>query len=156
MKLHIISLANRADPWVNDAIKTYCKRFPKEWRLNLIDLKPEARTSGKTTDQILTIERDKLRQAIPKNCLIVALDERGINLNSQQLASKLLDWHNAGEQLCLLIGSADGLHQDIKQQSAEQWRLSSLTLPHALVKVIATEMLYRAWSIINDHPYHRA
>jgi 23S rRNA (pseudouridine1915-N3)-methyltransferase len=155
MKLHIISLANRADPWVNDAIETYCKRFPKEWRLNLIDLKPEARTSGKTTDQILAIERDKLRQAIPKNCLIVALDELGIEVNSLQLATKLLEWHNKGEQLCLLIGSADGLHQDIKQQSTEQWRLSSLTLPHALVKVIATEALYRAWSILNNHPYHR-
>jgi 23S rRNA (pseudouridine1915-N3)-methyltransferase len=133
----------------------YSRRLPKDWKLDLLELKPESRNTGKSTEQILLTERDRIQAALPKGARLVALDERGLDITSHKLAQKLGQWHDAGEQLCLVIGSADGLHADIKQQAHEQWRLSSLTLPHAMARILLTEALYRAWSILSNHPYHR-
>lgn len=106
-------------------------------------------------ETILSIEAERIRAAIPKGSLVVALDERGKNLRSTQLAEQLLKWHDSGENLCLVIGSADGLDPKFKTECQAMWKLSDLTLPHALVRVLAAEALYRAWSIIVGHPYHR-
>ncbi len=155
MKLTLITLAHRPPVWATEACEDLIKRFPREWALQVIELKPDNRSSGRSTEQILSAERDRILPAIPKGARVVALDERGLDLTSQALAKKLGQWHDTGDSLCLLIGSADGLHPDIKALASEQWRLSSLTLPHALAKVLIIEALYRAWSILAGHPYHR-
>jgi len=155
LKLTLIAYTHRPEPWVQDALDMYAKRFPADWKLDLVELKPESRQSGKTTEQILATEKERLLAAVPKGALLVAMDERGLDLSSKKLAEKLGKWHDAGEHLCLVIGSADGLHPDFKQGCREQWRLSSLTLPHALARVMLVEALYRGWSMIVGHPYHR-
>lgn len=155
MKLTLITLAHRPPVWASDASDDLLKRFPREWAFNLIELKPDNRSGGRSTDQILAAERDRILAALPKGTRIVALDERGLDLTSAALSKKLGQWHDSGDSLCLIIGSADGLHADIKAMASEQWRISSLTLPHALAKVLIIEALYRAWSILAGHPYHR-
>lgn len=155
MKISLISLAHRPPAWAQEAADDLTKRFPRDWPLHCIDLKPEARNVGRTVEQILTVERERILTALPKGARVVVFDERGLDLTSHALSKKLGQWHDAGEHLCLLIGSADGLHADIKTLASEQWKLSSLTLPHALARVLAIEALYRAWSIRAGHPYHR-
>jgi 23S rRNA (pseudouridine1915-N3)-methyltransferase len=155
VKLTVIAFTHRPEPWVAEALEMYRKRFPPDWKAELIELKPEARQGSKTTEQILSAEAARLEQAIPKGSLRVVLDERGADLSTKAMADQLLRWHNESQQLTLIIGSADGLHSSIKQSSHAQWRLSSLTLPHALARVILIESLYRAWSTMTGHPYHR-
>ncbi len=155
MKLTLITLAHRPPAWASEACDDLTKRFPREWAFNVIELKPDSRAGGRSTEQILSAERDRILAALPKGARIVALDERGVDHTSSALSKKLGNWHDAGDALCLIIGSADGLHPDIKAMACEQWRLSSLTLPHALAKVLTIEALYRAWSMLTGHPYHR-
>jgi 23S rRNA (pseudouridine1915-N3)-methyltransferase len=155
LKLHIVALSHKIEPWAQEATQQFLKRFPSEWKLDIKELKPEDRSSGKPVETILSIEAERIRAAIPKGSLVVALDERGKNLRSTQLAEQLLKWHDSGENLCLVIGSADGLDPKFKTECQAMWKLSDLTLPHALVRVLAAEALYRAWSIIVGHPYHR-
>lgn len=154
MKMTLITLASRPPAWATDACDDLLKRFPRDWSPQVIELKPENR-SGRSIEQLLALERDRIMAQIPKGAKLIVLDERGTDLNSQSLARKLGQWHDSSEQLCLVIGSADGLHVDVKQAASEQWRLSSLTLPHALAKVLLIEAMYRAWSILAGHPYHR-
>lgn len=155
MKLHIVALSHKIEPWAQEATQQFIKRFPPEWKLDIKELKPEDRSSGKPVETILALEADRIRAAIPKGSLVVAFDERGKSLRSTQLAEQLLKWHDSGESLCLVIGSADGLDVKFKAECQAMWKLSDLTLPHALVRVLAAEALYRAWSIIAGHPYHR-
>ena len=155
MKLTLISLANRPEAWVQQGFDFYSKRFPADWKLELVELKPETRAANKSTESILLAEAQRIELAIPKGAIRVAMDERGRDLTTHQMAKQLLTWHDNSAQLCLIIGSTDGLHDSIKQSCQQQWRLSSLTLPHALAKVMLIEALYRAWSVIVGHPYHR-
>lgn len=155
MKLHLVALSHKIEPWAQQAVDQFQKRFPPDWALTIKVLKPEDRASGKPTEQILAKEAERLRQAIPIGCRTIALDERGDHLGSKALADKLQAWHDQGESLCLVIGSADGLHSEFKASCQGLWRLSDLTLPHALARVLAVEALYRAWSICAGHPYHR-
>lgn len=155
MKIHLIVLSHKIEPWAQAGVDQFIKRFPPEWKLTIKELKPEDRASGKPVEHILAKEAERIRQAIPAGSLVVALDERGVDHTSKSLAADLLKWHEAGEQLCLLIGSADGLDAQLKRECRAMWRLSSLTLPHALARVLVTEALYRALSILSNHPYHR-
>lgn len=155
MKITIVALSHRIEPWAQEATQQFLKRFPPDWKLDIKELKPEDRSSGKPVETILALEAERIRVAIPKGALVVALDERGKSMRSTQLAEQLLKWHDGGESLCLVIGSADGLDAKFKAECQTMWKLSDLTLPHALVRVLAAEALYRAWSIIAGHPYHR-
>lgn len=155
MRLTLIALSHKIEPWAQEATQQFVKRFPPDWKLDIKELKPEDRSTGKPTEVLLALEADRLRAAIPKGSVVVALDERGKNLRSTQLADQLLKWHDQGEQLTLLIGSADGLSAALKSECHAMWKLSDLTLPHALARVLAAEALYRAWSIVAGHPYHR-
>ena len=140
--------------WVEAACIDYTKRMPREISVEIIDIKPEKRAAGNSTENIQLIEAKRILEAIGKDYCI-ALDERGSEVTTLQLADKLKDWQLSGRDVALIIGGADGLHSTVKQKADWLWGLSKLTLPHAMVRVILTEQLYRAHSVINNHPYHR-
>ncbi len=141
--------------WIKCGYAEYAKRMPKEFSLHLIELKPEKRSGGKTVEQMKSLERDRILINIPPDSEIWALDERGEQLTTLGVADHLRKTLGTGRNICFIIGSADGLHDDIKSRGDKLFSLSRLTLPHGLVRVILAEQLYRAWSVIQNHPYHR-
>ena len=155
MKLLVIAVGQRMPDWAQTAWADYAKRFPPELRLELKAIKTEPRSGGKTTEQIMTAERQRIEAALPSGTHVVALDERGSALTTAALAAKLSQWQGQGGDVALLIGGPDGLHPALRQAAHERIRLSDLTLPHAMVRVLLVEQLYRAWSINAGHPYHR-
>ena len=155
MKLLVIAVGQRVPDWAQTAWADYAKRFPPELRLELKAIKTEPRSGGKTTEQIMAAERQRIEAAIPSGTHVVALDERGSALTTAALAAKLSQWQGQGGDVALLIGGPDGLHPALRQGAHERIRLSDLTLPHAMVRVLLVEQLYRAWSVNAGHPYHR-
>lgn len=155
MKFVVIAVGNRMPSWVSDGFRTYAKRMPPRSKLELIEVKPEARTSGKTVDQMLAAEAMRIRAALPKGARVIALDERGKDLGTCALAVQIEAWQQDGGPVAFVIGGADGLDAALKKSCAMQLRLSAMTLPHGLARVLLAEQLYRALSIIGGHPYHR-
>jgi 23S rRNA (pseudouridine1915-N3)-methyltransferase len=155
MKLLILAVGQRIPPWAQAAWDDYAKRFPPELKVELKAIKTEPRTGGKTAAQCMAAERARIEAALPKQAHIVALDERGAALTTQALAARLRDWQHAGNDVALLIGGPDGLDADLRAAAHERIRLSDLTLPHALARVLLIEQLYRSWSVNAGHPYHR-
>lgn len=154
MRLIVVAVGQRVPDWAQTAWDDYVKRFPFELKVELKAVKTEPRAS-KSLEAIYAAERARIEAAIPKGCRIVALDERGTTLTTMALAGKLKDWQRAGGDVALVIGGPDGLEPAFKQAAHERIRLSDLTLPHAFVRVLLVEQLYRAWSINANHPYHR-
>ncbi|MEY3882847.1 MAG: hypothetical protein RLZZ379_125 [Pseudomonadota bacterium] len=154
MKLRIISVGHKMPSWVETACAEYTKRMPREASVEIIDIKPEKRAAGNSTENIQLIEAKRILDAIGKDYCI-ALDERGQEVTTMQLADKFKDWQFSGRDVALIIGGADGLHISVKQKADWLWGLSKLTLPHAMVRVLLAEQLYRAHSVISNHPYHR-
>lgn len=140
--------------WVESACAEFSKRMPRESTIEIIDIKPEKRAAGNNTDNIQLIEAKRINEAAGKDYLI-ACDERGQEVTTLQLAEKMQFWHTIGRDVSIVIGGADGLHASLKQQADWLWSLSKLTLPHAFVRVLLCEQLYRAHSVIHNHPYHR-
>jgi 23S rRNA (pseudouridine1915-N3)-methyltransferase len=128
--------------------------MPRELSLDIIEIKPEKRAAGNSTENIQLIEAKRIIEAVGKD-YCVALDERGAEVGTLQLADKLRDWQTQGRDVALVIGGADGLHASVKQKADWLWALSKLTLPHAMVRVLLAEQLYRAHTVISNHPYHR-
>ena len=141
--------------WVVDGYREYAKRMPPGTSLELVEVKAEARTTGKTVAQMLAAEAARIRAALPKGGRVIALDERGKDLSTCGLAVQLEAWTQERGPLVFLIGGADGLDAALKRTAAMQLRLSAMTLPHGLARVLLAEQLYRALSIIGGHPYHR-
>ena len=155
MKLWVVAVGQRVPDWAQTAWDDYAKRFPSaELKVELRAVKTEPRGS-KTLDALYAAERERIEAAIPRGCRIVALDERGTNLTTVALAAKLKHWQLEADDVALVIGGPDGLCPEFKKQAHERIRLSDLTLPHAMVRVLLVEQLYRAWSINANHPYHR-
>ena len=154
MKLRIISVGHKMPSWVETACAEYTKRMPREATVEIIDIKPEKRAAGNSTENIQLIEAKRILEAVGKD-FCVALDERGQEVTTLQLADKFKDWQSSGRDISLIIGGADGLHTSVKQKADWLWALSKLTLPHAMVRVLLAEQLYRAHSVITNHPYHR-
>jgi 23S rRNA (pseudouridine1915-N3)-methyltransferase len=154
MRLQIVAVGQRVPDWAQTAYDDYAKRFPPELKVELKAVKTEARAS-KTLENLLAAERSRIEAAIPKGMRIVALDERGSNITTVALANKLRLWQREGDDVSIVIGGPDGLDPGFKQAAHERIRLSDLTLPHAMVRVLLIEQLYRAWSITVNHPYHR-
>ena len=149
-----MAVGQRVPDWAQTAWDDYAKRFPFELKVELKTVKTEPRAS-KTLETLYAAERQRIEAAIPKGSRIVALDERGTNLTTVALAAKLRHWQLEGDDVALVIGGPDGLDPAFKQGAHERVRLSDLTLPHAMVRVLLIEQLYRAWSINANHPYHR-
>lgn len=141
--------------WVEAGFTDYARRMPREWPLELRAVKAEPRTTGKTPAAMMAAEATRLRTALPSHCRLVALDEHGRDLTTQALADSLASWSQEGADVAFLIGGPDGLDPGLKGDARVMMRLSSLTLPHALVRVILAEALYRAASVLKGHPYHR-
>lgn len=142
--------------WVTRGFDEYAKRMPPELRIELREIKPEQRVSTRAVTSVMAAERTRIEAALPKGARLVALDEHGLDWTTMQLAQHLPRWQQDGRDVAFVIGGADGLDPAIKAQADLLLRLSSLTLPHAMVRVLLAEQLYRAWSITQNHPYHRA
>lgn len=155
MKLIIISVGHKMPDWITAGFNEYVKRMPREAQIVLQEIKPEPRTTGKTTVQIMEAEAQRILSALPQNCLRIALDEHGSQPTTKQLAAQMQDWMREGCDVAFIIGGADGLHASVKQSARQLMALSALTLPHALVRVLLAEQLYRAHSLMHNHPYHR-
>lgn len=154
MRLLVVAVGQRVPDWAQVAWDDYAKRFPPEMRLELKAVKTEPRAS-RTLPALLAAERERIEAAIPKGARVVALDERGTSLTTVALAGRLKAWQLENDVVALVIGGPDGLDPAFRQAAHERIRLSDLTLPHAMVRVLLAEQLYRAWSIHAGHPYHR-
>ncbi len=154
MRLVIVAVGQRVPDWAQTAWDDYAKRFPYELKVELRAVKTEPRAS-KSLETLYAAERARIEAVLPKGCRIVALDERGTSLTTVALAQKLTNWQLESDDVALVIGGPDGLDPAFKQAAHERIRLSDLTLPHAMVRVLLIEQLYRAWSINAHHPYHR-
>jgi 23S rRNA (pseudouridine1915-N3)-methyltransferase len=155
MKLLVAAVGHRMPAWVDDGFAEYAKRMPREAPLELIAVKAEPRTSGKPVEALMVAEAERLGAALPERCRRVVLDEHGDDLTTEQLAKRLAAWAREGDDVAFVIGGPDGLDANFKKAAHERMRLSSLTLPHGLVRVILAEALYRANSLLKGHPYHR-
>lgn len=154
MKLAIVALGHRMPAWVAAGYDDYASRLPRDWPLDLVELKPEARDRGRSVAQLLETEAKRLDAAC-SGSTVVALDEQGSSWSTRDLAERLERWRESTRALAFVIGSADGLDAGFKRRAAARFSLSALTLPHALVRVVLAEQLYRAASLIAGHPYHR-
>lgn len=140
--------------WVESGCAEYLKRMPREMTVEIVEIKPDKRAAGKNSAQVQEAESKKILEAAGRDYLI-ALDERGQEVTTLQLADRMQTWLGGGRDVSLVIGGADGLHADIKSRADWLWSLSKLTLPHGMVRVLLAEQLYRAHSVIINHPYHR-
>ena len=155
MKLIIVAVGTRMPAWVDEGYREYARRMPAGTTLALAQVKAEPRTSGKTVAQMLAAEAMRIRAALPKGSRVVALDEHGKDLGTTALARELGNWMQEAAPVVFVIGGPDGLDAALKNTCAMQLRLSSLTLPHGLARVLLAEQLYRALAILGGHPYHR-
>jgi 23S rRNA (pseudouridine1915-N3)-methyltransferase len=156
MKLIVVAVGNRMPGWVETAWDDYARRLPADCALELREIKPEPRVSGKTPAQMMAAEARRIESALPASVLRIGLDERGRDLTTAALAQTMEQWRGGGRDVAFLVGGPDGLDPTLKSSCASQIRLSSLTLPHPMVRVVLAEQLYRAWAILANHPYHRA
>jgi len=153
MKFFVVAVGHRMPEWVDAAFAEYVARMPHEMRVELIALKPAPRSAGAA--HAIEAEGKRILAAVPPGCTTVALDERGALFTTAELARRLSRWRQGGRNIAFLVGGADGLAQDVKKSSDSVWSLSALTLPHGLARVVLAEQLYRAASILHNHPYHR-
>jgi len=155
MKLIIVSVGHRMPEWITAGFNEYAKRMPREARIELLEIRPEPRSTGKTTAQVMEAEAQRILAALPQSCLRIVLDERGAQPTTRQLAAQMQGWTREGRDVAFIIGGADGLHDSVKQAAQQLLALSALTLPHAFVRLLLAEQLYRAYSLLHNHPYHR-
>jgi 23S rRNA (pseudouridine1915-N3)-methyltransferase len=155
VRLKLIALGHNQPRWVVEGTDEYAKRFPPEWAFELTELKPEKRTASKSTETVLADEAVRIRAQIPRQSLLIALDERGEQVTTRALAEHLQTWAREAPSATFLIGSADGLDATLKSAARHRIGLSKLTLPHGLARVLLVEQLYRAVSLLAGHPYHR-
>ena len=154
MKLLLVAVGQRMPEWADVACADYLKRFGADLRLEVRPVKAEPR-GHKTVDAMMAAERQRIEAVIPRGARIVALDERGTRLTTLALAQRVREWQQGGDDVALLIGGPDGLDPALRAAAHESIRLSDLTLPHAMARVLLIEQLYRAWSVNAGHPYHR-
>jgi 23S rRNA (pseudouridine1915-N3)-methyltransferase len=156
MQLIVAAVGHKMPAWIDAGFQEYAKRMPPECRLVLKEIKPIDRTANKSAESVMAQERSRIEAVLPKAGRVIALDERGSAMTTLELAQQLSIWQQHGGDVSFVIGGADGLDAEFKQNAYRLLRLSNMTLPHGLVRVILAEQLYRAWSILKNHPYHRA
>ena len=159
MKISLIAVGTRMPVWVETAFADYAARLPKECALRLVEIPVEHRGKNADIARLKQAEGDRILKALNaagRDVQAIALDERGESLDSLAWSGALAQWMQSGRDTCLLIGGPDGHAPEVLQRAQRRWALSKLTLPHALVRVLVAEQLYRAWSLLANHPYHRA
>ncbi len=156
MQQVIAAVGHKMPAWIETGFQEYAKRMPPECRIILKEIKPVERSGSRTAETVMAQEREKIEAALPKGARVIALDERGRDWTSVQLSQQLEQWQQDGRDVAFVIGGADGLDPGFKAGADTLIRISSMTLPHGMVRVMLAEQLYRAWSITQNHPYHRA
>lgn len=155
MRITVVAVGLRQPEWADMAVRDYLARFPKDFAVTVKEVKAEPR-AGQTPAKLMALEAERITRAIPAGDIVVALDEHGKDLTTVAFAQKLQAWQNEGVGVTFLIGGADGLDARLKASARMMMRISSMTLPHAFARVLLCEQIYRAWSILHNHPYHRA
>lgn len=155
MQLVIAAVGHKMPAWIETGFQEYAKRMPAECRIVLREVKPVERSGSRTAETVMAQERSRIEAVVPKGSRVVALDEHGLDLTTLQMADKLKLWQQERGDVTFVIGGADGLDAGFKKSADLLLRVSSLTLPHGMVRVLLAEQLYRAWSITQNHPYHR-
>jgi 23S rRNA (pseudouridine1915-N3)-methyltransferase len=156
MDIHLIAVGEKMPRWVQDGFGEYAKRLPAECGLKLVEIAPGKRGKNADIARAMRDEGERMLAAIPKGARVVALEVQGREWSTEQLAGQLEGWMAGGQDIALLVGGPEGLASSCRQRADQQWSLSPLTLPHPLVRVLLAEQIYRAWSILRNHPYHRA
>jgi 23S rRNA (pseudouridine1915-N3)-methyltransferase len=155
MQINLISVGNRMPGWVQQGYDEYAKRLPRECELVLKEIAPGKRTKNSDVARIIKEEGERMITSIPQGAHIVTLDIPGKSWTTPELAQAMKRWLESGQNVSLLIGGPEGLADSVKQLARESWSLSPLTFPHPLVRIVVAEQLYRAWTILHNHPYHR-
>ncbi len=156
MHIRLLAVGDRQPSWVDDAFGIYTGRYPREWKFRLDTMPAVHRNKNDKSRQAMESEGDLIIAKLSPTEQVVLLDERGKQLSSRSLASKLTDWQTDGRDLCFVIGGPDGVSDAVRERADRMWSLSQLTLPHGMARVLLSEQLYRAWSLQSGHPYHRA
>lgn len=156
MRIRLIAVGTRMPDWVETAYRDYAARLPPECRLELIEITAAPRSKNSDIARARQQEGEKILRALRRDARVIALDEHGTEQSSVAWSAALKDWMQSGRDCCLLIGGADGHAPEVLARADQRWSLSKLTLPHALVRVVIAEQLFRAWSLLSNHPYHRA
>lgn len=156
MRVHLIAVGEKMPGWVTQGYQEYAKRLPGECQLQLIEIPPGRRGKNHDIARAIRDEGERMLAALPKSSRVIALDLRGQSWSTAQLAGQLQDWLAGGQDISLLVGGPEGLASACLARAEQSWSLGPLTLPHPLVRVLVAEQLYRAWSIVRNHPYHRA
>lgn len=155
MQINLITVGNRMPSWVEQGYDEYAKRMPRECELVLKEVAPGKRTKNSDVARIVRDEGERMLATIPQGSHIVTLDIPGKHWTTPELSQAMKRWLESGQNVALLVGGPEGLADSAKKLARESWSLSKLTFPHPLVRIVVAEQLYRAWSILNNHPYHR-
>lgn len=156
MQIHLIAVGEKMPRWVQEGYGEYAKRLPAECSLKLVEIPPGRRGKNADIARAVRDEGERMLAAIPKGARVIALEVNGRDWSTEQLAGQLDGWLAGGQDVALLVGGPEGLAEDCRTRADQQWSLSPLTLPHPLVRVLLAEQIYRAWSLLRGHPYHRA
>ena len=156
MHIHLIAVGQKMPAWVVQACDDYLKRLPRELQLNTIEVPLIKRGKNPDIQRIVRDESRRIMESVPAGCSLVALDVKGRKVSTEKLATTLNNWMQQGNDIAIVIGGPDGLSDELLQQAEQTLSLSDMTFPHPLVRIVIIEQLYRAWSILNNHPYHRA
>lgn len=156
MKIKVLSIGTKMPSWVNDGVAEYCKRLPKDLSLEMMELPLAARGKNADIKRIVQKETSSILSHIQTQDYVIALEVKGQSWSTEKLAKNLESWQMSGQNVVILIGGPDGLGEECRQRADKQWSLSALTLPHPIVRVVLAEQIYRAWTVTQNHPYHRA
>ncbi|ANJ66560.1 23S rRNA (pseudouridine(1915)-N(3))-methyltransferase RlmH [Halothiobacillus diazotrophicus] len=155
MKIHLVSVGTRLPNWAESGTNEYLKRMPPACPVQLHEVAAVPRSKSTATERAKAEECARIEAQIPKNAWRIVCDERGKSWSTAALSSQLAEWMQSGRDVAIVVGGADGLTDELRRSADRLWQLSELTLPHPLVRVLLAEQLYRAWSLLNNHPYHR-
>lgn len=155
MEITIITVCKKTEDWIRHGVEEYLKRMPPELPVSFKDLAPEKRHKSISRKETLAKESKRILSVLPKDDLCIALDEKGKQHNTMKFSEKIDLWTMENQSISFIIGSADGIDPELIAKAHESWSLSNFTMPHQLIRVILVEQIYRAWSILANHPYHR-
>lgn len=155
MKLKLLAVGTRMPAWVEQGVEEYRKRLPKDFMLEIHEIPPGARGKNADVARAVALEGQRMRERLRGNERCVALEVGGRAWSTEQLAEEADGWRHEGRDVALLVGGPEGLEPGLSAQAEQRWSLSPLTLPHPLVRILLAEQLYRAWTLLVGHPYHR-
>ncbi len=155
MRVRLVTVSNKQPRWVLEGCAEYERRMPRAWQFEVVEVKPAARTSGVTPAQAQREEAVRIRRALPKGAVVVALDQRGASWSTEDLSAQLERWQQGGRDLAFVIGGADGLDAELQREADQRLALSAMVMPHGLARVVVVEQLYRAATVLEGHPYHK-